>query len=85
MQTRLAIPPGDPSRFSFSAAHTRCLTRAIQAAARGETLEAAYWRSAANAAEQRAAVEAHPSHQPSLIARLLTHFGLFGRRLGVVA
>lgn len=58
------VPP-TPS----SAATARCLDRAHRAASAGDRLEAAYWQSAADAAQRR--ITALPAPRPSGLAWLL--------------
>jgi hypothetical protein len=58
--------------FSAHPAVSRCLTRAVEAADRGDRLEAQYWQSAAAAAHRRAAV---PSPvRPGILTRLVRRF-----------
>ncbi|RKK04013.1 hypothetical protein EBE87_15760 [Pseudoroseomonas wenyumeiae] len=65
--------------FSARAAVSRCLTRAIEAADRGDRLEAQYWQSLAAAAQRR--VSTLPAPQPSLAVRLTRVAALFTRRM----
>lgn len=57
----------------------RCLTRAAEAADRGDRLEAQYWQSAAAAAHRR--IPATPAPQPNLLVRLARVASLFTQRL----